>query len=606
MRNSLLRMLFVASALALSGDAVAQTSVTITLTTDRVSVPVGGMIRLVARVDASGVSPDNIVMPSLEGFVVRSRHISRPMQVQFGFGGNQRVMNSQMVQTLILEATRPGRFELQPASVMAGGQRYSSQAVTIEVTGQGVTPHGQTPQTQNTPAAAVAGGDGYVYDDQAFLRTTVSDANPFVGQQVDVALFLYVRVRIRAPNVLREPSAEGFWVQDLLPVTRTLEARPQTINGMRFDAYEIRRFAAFPLREGELTIGAADMEVSTGGGIADLFNGRQRTPTLQRSGTPLTIQVRPLPEPVPNNVLVGNATLEVRLDRAQVRTGDAVTLTATMRGTGNLRDVRFEFPEVDGVRALQPSVNDRVVSPGGRVGGERTFEWLVVPEQPGRHVLPPLTFHTFDPATERYTEVRGAELVLEAAGNATVPTEAATPDVEEPESPRVTNIEFEGLRPTSELLRAQPRFGQTPVFWGLLAFPPFLFALVLGMRALRRRTPDVEKTNRKRQRQRLDEAAKSAQAGDARTFYAAISKALTDALETKTGEKIGSLTQTELHDFLIANQMPAADVSALARELETCDFARFSSAGSTPEEMKDCLARTATVLKSVDSMGTRS
>ncbi|MFT5355263.1 MAG: hypothetical protein ACI9KE_002479 [Polyangiales bacterium] len=602
-KSFLIRSMLVASlSLVLSGDAVAQISVSITLTTDRASVPVGGMVRLVARVDANGVSPDNIVMPSLEGFVVRSRHISRPMQVQFGFGGNQRVMSSQMVQTLILEATRPGRFELQPASVNAGGRQYTSQAVTIEVTGQGVPQQ----QTQNvTPTAAVAGGDGYVYDDQAFLRTTVSDANPFVGQQVDVALFLYVRVRIRSPNVLREPSAEGFWVQDLLPVTRTLEARPQTINGARFDAYEIRRFAAFPLREGELTIGAADMEVTTGGGIADLFNGGPRTPTLQRSGTPLTLQVRALPEPVPSNVLVGNATLDVRLDREQVRTGDAVTLTATIRGTGNLRDLRFAFPEVDGLRALRPSVNDSVISPGGRVGGERTFEWLVVPERPGRHTLPVLTFHTFNPATERYAEVRGAEIVMEAAGNAIEQVET-TPDVDEPETPAVTNIAFEGLRPTSELLRAQPRFGQTPIFWGFLAFPPFLFALVLGVRALRRRTPDVEKTNRKRQRQRLDDASKSAQAGDARAFYAAISKALVDALETKTGEKIGSLTQTELHDFLIANHMPSADVSALAREMETCDFARFSSAGSTPVEMKDCLARTETILRSVDSMEANS
>lgn len=575
------------------------------MTTDRSSVPVGGMVRLVARVDANGVNPENIVMPSLEGFVVRSRHIARPMQVQFGFGGNQPVTSSQMVQTLILEATRPGRFELEPARVSAGGRQYSSQAVTIEVTGQAVNGQqgGQTPQTQAVTPSAVAGGDGYVYDDQAFLRTTVSDANPFVGQQVDVALFLYSRVRIRAPNVLREPSAEGFWVQDLLPPSRTLEPRPQNINGMRFDTYEIRRFAAFPLREGELTIGAADMSVSTGGGLADLFSNGPSSPTLQRSGTPLTVTVRPLPEPVPNNVLVGDATLEVRLDRAQVRTGDAVTLTATIRGTGNLRDIRFRFPEVSGLRALEPTVNDSVVSPGGRVGGERTFEWLVVPEEPGRHTMPVLSFSTFNVDTEQYTEVRSAALVLEAAGNAIAPVET-TPDVDEPEEPSVSPaIRFEGLRPTSELHRAQPLFARTPLFWGIFAFPPLLFLLVVGVRALRRRTPDVEKTNRKRQRQRLAEAAKSAESGDARAFYAAISKALTDALETKTGEKVGSLTQTELHEFLSERAMPPADVGAFAREIETCDFARFSSAGSTRAEMNDCLARTETILKSVDAMG---
>src|SRR5205085_2377347 len=83
-----------------------------------------------------------------------------------------------------------------------------------------------------------------------------------------------------------------------------------------------------------LTIGGADVMVETGS-IFDLFGGGGAP--LQRSGVPVTVTARALPAAArpAGAVHVGRYTLEGRLDRTQVATGDAGTMTAVLRAAGN-------------------------------------------------------------------------------------------------------------------------------------------------------------------------------------------------------------------------------------------------------------------------------
>src|SRR5690606_17957534 len=119
---------------------------------------------------------------------------------------------------------------------------------------------------------------------------------------------------------------------------------------------------------------------------------------------PVEVTVRPLPaEGRPaGDVHVGQLSLEASLDRTQVPTGDAVTLTLRATGSGQVRALRIESPSIDGLRVLSPQTRDEINAPGDVVAGVRTYEWLVVPEREGTFRIPPFRVATFDPVTRRY------------------------------------------------------------------------------------------------------------------------------------------------------------------------------------------------------------
>lgn len=608
-------LLTIAIAVALpSGLGSAQNvSGRVSMTTDRTEVAVGQPFRLQIRADISGADVDHIAVPDLSPFEIRARQVSRPVQFRFGFGGQQQVVQSTTVQTYTLVARTPGRYELTPATVTAGGRSFSSEPVTIVVGGtpqQPVTPPGTTPPTgPQPPASGVAGSassrvevDGAQVDPRAFLRTVADEAEPYVGEQVTVSVYLYTREPIHAaPQVTREPSADGFWVHDLLPPQRTLEAQTQRIQGVYYRVYLLRRFAAFPLREGELTIGAPEVVLQSGS-LFDLFGGGGQA-ELRRSGVPITIRARPLPNPPPGAV-VGRYTIDAQLDRNQARTGDAVTLTAVVRGTGNVRDVNFTLPPIDGLEVLPPTTEDHIEQPRDRVGGSRRVQWLIIPQRPGTFALPALTLHTFDPATETYHEVRGPTLTLTAVGNAIEPPsdEAGAPTAQEAEpSPPADapTAVFGPIRTSSSLRRATPPVSTQPWYLALLLGTPLLLLLVAAVRrAQRRRARTPKALSPKR---RLADAAAHARSGDARAFYGAVATALEASLEEKLGESVRGLTHADLRRTLTSRGMDPELIRRLVEELEICDFARFSSAGGSPEERTQTLARARALLDAIDS-----
>lgn len=585
------------------GDAqTGTTRATVTLTVDRTEVDVGEMVRVQARADVTGAEVGSFEEPDLRGFALRSRQISRPLQFRFGFGNQQQLVQSSTVQAYVLQAETPGTYTLGPLEVRtADGRQFRSNEVQVVVRGATPTdPNDPTPYDPNaaaqnaTPSGPVV--DGYDPDPEAFVRTTADVAEPYVGQQVTVSVYLYTRAAIRGGLQLpRSPTTDGFWTVDLLD-RGPLDGDTQYVNGTLYRVYRILHMAAFPLREGELVVGAPEVSFQAGAGF-DLFAPPQE---VRRMGVPIRVTARPLPNA---NAVVGRYELEASVDRPSVRTGDAVTLTATLRGEGNVRDVRLELPAIDGLQTLQPRVDDEIVHPNDRVGGQRRFEWLVVPQRAGTFEIPAFTITAFDPASDAPNVVRSNPITITAVGAALTndtpdagPTQATPAPTNDGEPPPT----FGPLRTESALLRATTPVSSTPLFFAVLLGLPILGGAMLLVRALRRRKPSAAKEARKETRKRLDDAERHAREGDARAFYSAIATSLLGALAARLGEPVGGLTHDELRKLLRLRGMEDDLVRRTLDELEVCDFARFSSAGGAADEIRDCLERTRKVLAEIE------
>lgn len=599
-------------------------SATISMTADRTSVGLGEAIRLQIRSSTSSTDVPEPTLPDLSAFQILSRGVSRPMQVQMTWGGQAPVVTASSVYTFVLQPTHEGTFRLEPATITVQGHTFRSNPLTLTVSGGGAAPPSTgglpvdptlPPSTGAAPAppstgivnVGPSGAEAYTYDDTAFVRTVVDTPSPYVGQQVTVSIWLCVRRQLSNwPGTTQEPTTDGFWTRDLLPPARTPQPIAMQIQGVTFWAYEMRRFAAFPLREGDLTVGPLAVTVSMGNPF-DIFLGG--TPVeLARSGQPIAIHARALPPGAPRGTVhVGTLGLDASLDRAQSATGDAVTLTVHARGTGRIDGLELPDLTVPGLRILAPHLETQIEAPGDRVGGTRQFEWLIVPEQPGTFTIPSFQIPVLDPVTSQYTMASTTPLTLTAAGNALVdPTQTATTTTPEtPEADETASTPLGPVRTDAALTRHRTHLATQPWYpYALGVFPLAWVGLVVS-RALRRRMseraaqPSEAKVAREAKK-RLATAEEKARAGDARGFYGALVLAISSVVEGKLGESVGALTHRELEKRLVARGMEGPLAKRIASELEGSDFARYSTSGAAPAEMDAALQRGREILDALD------
>src|SRR5262249_45462710 len=156
------------------------------------------------------------------------------------------------------------------------------------------------------------------------------------------------------------------------------------------------------LRAGSVTVGPATMSMTMVSQRAAprhgfFLGGAMREP-VELSSQPVVLDVLPLPEqgkPADFSGAVGRFALEVRASPLEVAAGDPVTLTATLRGEGDLSSVTP--PSIAGGDTLRVYPVQSVAAPAGSPPGTRVFEQVVIPQKPGTVRLPPLRFSWFDP-----------------------------------------------------------------------------------------------------------------------------------------------------------------------------------------------------------------
>jgi BatD DUF11 like domain len=600
--------------LAPAAVARAQAPVRVSLVANRTELPLGESVVVQISVQSQSASQAEVELPEFEGFDVTRRGVERPMQFSFGFG-QQPVVTSTTTYTFVLVATVAGRHRIGPVRATLDGKAYQSDALTLTVQGQGTAQAptqaaqpqapGQpqapqaAPQSQPDPAPQAA-GDAAVFDNDAFLRTVVDKTEPYEGEQVTVTLYLYIRRNLQqAPAVLTEPTTDGFWTRDLINPSAPPQPSRQAVNGRAFWVYVLRRFAAFPLKSGELTIGSMALNISRES-IFDIFNPAAAPADLQRKSVPLLVRVKPLPAEgrSAGDVAVGNFELSAQLDRNQAATGDAVTLTATVRGVGHISAVRVASPVVDQVDVLQPETRELVESPNDLVQGTRTLAWLLVPKAPGTHTIPPLVLETFDPASGAYRRATTAALTLTAAGNAqpTPATESPTTGTDAAQGEAVGEHVWPPPRATSELLRHRAALADHPAYpWALLVAPLlWMFSVTvpwLRARIRARAEGDTTRVALQMAETRLTNARQALDAKDDKRFFVEIAHVINALLQARCGQAVTGLTRPQLRALLDELGVASQPAREALDVLERCDVARFSPAAGQDDDLRSVLTR---------------
>jgi hypothetical protein len=573
-----------------AATANAQPEVEVSLDAAPLEARVGEMIRLEVRARASGARIQDLELrdlrkhPELE---IVSHQISRPMQFSFGFGSGVQVESS-LADVYVLRATAPGTYEFAPAIAKVDGKLYRSQPLTLVVHPGGTDASGPVDSIDLPEPTGDSQLSGARYDPHAFLRTIVEPDELYIGQQLNVTVYLYTRLRLSPQSVIpSKPSMDGFWVHDD-PIT-TLQPQSVAVKGERYQAYALQRSAAFPQRSGELTIGPPKVTFDVGG--ASLFDPPER---IQREGVPVTVKVKPLPQPGPASAVVGRYEVRAWLDRTTANTGDAVTLRVDASGIGNVQDLRFDLPPITGVRALQPAVQDQQQFQSGKLFGTRSWEWILIAEAPGEHTIPPIELHYFDPDAGRYGSASTPILTFTSTGAA----KASPPALEPADAgPKPTVETFGPISMYSALSRDGIPVRERGWFAWLLALPPLVFILVVLGGSISRRREQRSTASGAVQRKLLRNARNALESDDPREFYDRVVASINHALDSRLGEAVGGLPHTQLRARLIAEGLDDDLIQRVINELEGADFARFAASGVNKEEMERCLERSAAIIE---------
>jgi BatD DUF11 like domain len=582
----------VLAALPWDATAAAEPEVTVTLDAAPAEAKVGETIRLEVRVHARGGRIQDLELSDLKKYPeleIISHQTIRPMQFSFGFGSGVQ-MESSLSDVFVLQATVAGTYEFTPAVARVDGKMYRSAPLTLVVhPGAGDAVSGPTPTLAPDPTIG-SELSGAAYDEHAFLRTVVEPQEVYVGQQVNVTVYLYTRLRLSPQSVTpSKPSMDGFWVYED-PIT-SLQSQTVPVMGQQYRAYVLQRSAAFPQRAGELTIGAPKVTFDVGSG--SFFDAPER---VERVGIPVLVKVNPLPQPGPAGAVIGRYTVEAWLDRTAADTGDAVTLRVDATGVGNVQDLRIDLPPMVGVRALQPAIRDQQRFQDGKLSGTRSWEWILIAETPGEHTVPPIAVRFFDPEIEAYGVASTPELVFTSTGSV---KRAQTAIVPVDSGPTPGAATFGPIRMYSALTREENPVRSRVWFPWSLAFPLLLFVLVLLGAGVARRREQRSATSGAVQRQLLRSADNALHADDPRVFYDRIVASITHALDSRLGEPVGGLPHAQLRTRLVAQRFDDDLVQRVINELEGADFARFAASGVSQDEMERCLQRTAAIVERI-------
>lgn len=564
----------------------------------RGEIRVGETVQVVFELNAEG---ENFRGPDFAGW----RILNGPMS---STNSSIQVINGKMSQsytqsfTYIVSASKEGTLTVGSASVMVNGKKYSSEPLSIKVL---------PANAQANSSGRQDSGQQGVSDKDVFLKAIANKTKAVVGEQVIVTYRIYTRVPISSVNVSKLSSFGGFWMKNLLDDNDALQQSTTTIDGEEYVIADVRKVALFPQKTGKLKIDPMELEC-----VAQIRTQpdrrRSRDPfesffndpffnrgisnvqkTLESEALEITVQ--PLPtEGKPNNFTgaVGQFGLESAIDRTNLKTNEAVNLSLTVTGSGNLELIdlpRPVFPPDFEVYDPKSSTNLKT-GPNG-VSGSKKTEFLFIPRVPGDFTIDPVTFTYFDPVKKAYQTLQSKAFTIHVEKGENMGQEGvvyASPQ----EGVKYLGTDIRHIKTNHfKLTKANSFFFGSVLYYSLIAL--LVVAFFLGLFLVRKQTKLRQnqslvrnKKATKIARKRLKEAHTFFKNKQQNEFYNEMSQALWGYIADKFYIQQSQLSIDSVTEALVAKNTPQELIDLFVQTLQNCEYARFAP-GEAGKKMED-------------------
>ncbi|MBT4139715.1 MAG: hypothetical protein HOE48_17485 [Candidatus Latescibacteria bacterium] len=588
-------------------DAGAQVSIEASV--DRSQVEVGEVIQLTVAVVAgqiSGLPAPQLPTPQGLQLVGSTSSTSTSISIVNG------AMSTTRTTTYVFsfKAEKEGAFILGPIKVTHDGNTYQSSARVEVVKGTGrpkTTPSSSSGQSFNSSQLREI-------EENLFLLAVPDKESVYVGEQVGVAYKLYTRYDVRNVHYGHIPTFTGFWAETVFDAKR-LNMQRETVDGRVYNVAELKRLALFPTTRGmhlldQLEV-VCDVPLQTrsrslfGLDPFDSFDPFRTQQVTVRSGD-LAIEVKPLPSGAPQGFLgaVGRFNITVDATPTTVLTGDPIAVKVNIVGVGNLQSISEPIrPDDAQFRFYDPKTNLETQVQGGNYGGEKTFEYVMIPEKAGAVTLPPFQLAFFDPVRKQYETVSSKSVALTVTPNAN----ATQPEVlASREEVRLLGQDIRYIKPDRERLIDQSSLlYQSGGYWLLQVLPVLGVVVAYVYRKHQDRlTGDVAYARRRRAhseaRKCLTEAARLMQGGDSAKFHAELHRSVAQFLADRLNRSAAGLTAEEAATALRVQNVQDDLIVKIRQLFQQCDMARFAPVQAETEQMRELYENAASLIDDLE------
>jgi hypothetical protein len=286
-------------------------------TVDRNHITIGETVQLTVTVK-NGQGDINVA--NIRDFKVTSRGTQTSVRII-----NNRV-SREVNHTYTLIPLKTGRLTIPPLIVTTDGKQRQTRPITIKV------------------SKATASDPDRKRD--IFVTANVSDSTPYQGGQLVYTFKFFSAVRVKNAGFQQQPEFPGFTAKKI----EQDRSYRTTAGGRNYNVIELT-YILIPEKAGEMTIEPAILSCDIPSRkrqrrnfpFDNLFGNYERK---QFSTAPITVKVKLLPEYTGNHPfsgLVGDYTIHAALGDqktalAEMKTGDSVTLSIAVSGTGNIMD----------------------------------------------------------------------------------------------------------------------------------------------------------------------------------------------------------------------------------------------------------------------------
>jgi len=564
---------------------LAATAQEVTLTVDAPeSAAAGERFRIIYTINSTD---GQFTRPKFDpSFSLQGPQQSTNRNVQW-INGDMKVVSST---TLIYYVTvgTPGTYTIPAAQFETKRVTVSSQEKQIVIY-DGDSSQQATGRQQGQTSAA---GDAPASGSEVSMRILLSDREVYAGQPLTGTLKLYTRINLSGIQELKLPDFKGFLKEDIeTPPLRSLEN--EVIDGVQYGTGVIQRFVLYPQIAGEIRIEPAEMtalvQERTAAARDPFFNDPffdsffSSVSTVPRKITtqPLTVRVKPLPEPRPADFhgAVGSFTMESSVSATDAKLNDAVTLTVTLKGSGNLNlagEPVISFPQ--GIEKYDPKVT---VRSSGISAGSKVFEYLLIPRNTGTFEIPPVSYSVFDPGQEKYVTLRTGGFTLNVTGTPGQ-EEGAAPVYIPGEDVKYIGQDIRFIRNgNGRLTTLSSPLVASLHYWLWFALALFIALLVLVVRKqqIRRNADKAGMRNRraaKNARKRLSRATVLLKSGKKEEVNAEVARALWGYLGDKLRIDQSDLTREKCYTALRERKADEEMITELDRILTATEYSQYA------------------------------
>ena len=358
------------------------------------------VIQLQFLINAQG---SNFIPPSLTNFHV----LNGPSQ---GFSQSYSNINGQTnreITTTIsynIQAKKAGEFIIGPASVSVDNQIIKSKNIEIVVKSTGK----KNKNTNN--------------EKQVFIKLHINKSEIFIGEQISAISKVYIKNGVNIQNTEISPiTYDGFW-EDEVKINTNKQQR-EIIDGVAYTVIKFRHSVLTSQKDGDIIIPSSEMNISipTRGKLISNhpFFGPQYQTILKSesiNSRPRKIKVKELPLTKPKHfygIVSEKFTINTSIDRANLKTSEAISLKVIFRGKGNinmLEPFELEFPS--SFEVFDPTITDETFVGNNNTVGTKTFEYTIIPRKKGSFAIPEIKFVYFNPKTKKYIELKTKEYLI--------------------------------------------------------------------------------------------------------------------------------------------------------------------------------------------------